>query len=1830
MATVNRFTTSGNLFTLGELDENDLILSGQATFTTPGTTTWTAPTGVTSVCVAVVGGGGGAGGSTGITTGSGGGGGGGLAYANDIPVTAGTSYNLKVGGGGIINTDGTSSWFQTSSFLYANGGSAGTDGSGGTGIAAVGQQLYTTTGASGSLGSVTAPTPVSNQYTYTFTAPAGVGSVSVVAVGGGGGGSNFYNPSGSIYGGGGAGGGGGALAYAYNCSVIAGNSYTVVVGGPGAAGAYGTGAGGNGGTSSFNTNYVIAGGGGGGGAATLSAGGSGGAGGTVGNGYNGYLGGAGGRGGNGYYNTVPVGDSAGGGGGGAGGYAGAGGQGADAAFGGAAGQAGNAATASSGGAGGGSTGGTNTNGYSASAGSGGGVGVNGAGSTGGATGIPSNRTSTSITSYGGNAGSGGTAGGTNTATSSYTNSAAGSYGGGGGAQGYGNTTASGGAVRIIWGPGRSFPGSAYGGSTLTVDQPVVAYAAPSLGGGGGGGAAGYNGNGGNGGTASLGSTYPGGGGGTSGGTATGVVAYTGGNGGSAYGIASAYTAATLGTTNLNLNSTGGAGAGGAGGINPIGGGGVGAFGKAPSTASVNNSGYTTTAGSATALSGANTGTAVSTHNGGSGGSDGTYTGQAQGQMMFTASGTFDATNNRYYYSWTVPTGVTSICAVCIGAGGQGGTTTRGSGGGGGGIAWANDIPVTPGAVYYITVGAAGSISTAKNGGTSSISLGASYSPIMYATGGTNGIVASGTYTGGYSGGGGGAGGWTHSGWYGGSAQDGGYGQPAGGSGGSGGGSVTGLSTYAGGAGGNGSATATGGYNYLAATGANGGGTGYDTGSGGGGAGYIGGSGGGTGVAPSALTNGTAGQGALAYLVGGSYYNGGDGGSTAGGSGTSYGGGGPGGSTSITGAGAVRIIWGPGRAFPATMATDQSTIVYNSSGKTGGTYGGGGVGGVNSTGSGGDGFVRIIWGKTRKYPGVLTEDRTYTSSIPGLSRRITSAGKYTVSGKFDEISMNPNAIGSLQNAALTMPYAAAQNLGSNNFTIEGWVYITGSSGQNTILSNSAFSLIVDQSSQWLEFICNTGTTVDVHTATNSFLRNTWHHFAVVRNSNTILFYIDGTLSYSTALTGTIAYPSGTTDLKIGFGYLSTTSFTAGYIADLQLIKGTALYTGSTMTIPDTTFVMNPTNTVFRFKPYKSSYEEAGPNSYTLTGTGTSSAFHPFKPPGYYSVAFTSSGTYEEVIASTAGIIDQRGDFTLEFWINPSARPTLGDQYAYIFATSAYANTNQLNSYNVALNYQGKIVVNRWSAATVTSDSFTSTAVLTNGTWYHIALVRIGVGTNNVKLYIDGVLDSQTTQSAVCAALSTYNATIGYQGNLYIAGGAIPSQLNAYISNLRYTNGIGVYTGAFTMWNYLPLRKTQTSDTNIAAITSTSSVALITCNSSRFLDTSSNNVSVVQGPGGTYNPAISVNYPPKFTNSLYSGLSPGNLVYSGTGLTVSKMLSTGDFLPVGYVDDTNITTGTALYTSPGADTWQCPGEVITIGVACIGGGSSGSSNGGSYNSSPGAPTPPTPAVSGPLGYGGGGGALAWANFRVVPGETYSLNVGDNGSFVNDGYPAFTVTYYNSSSSWFGSPSTLNAGGGGGGYNWTAGGTYSVGVDATLVDKLRMINSGGGNGGAGGTSGNNWSNQVYMAPSTYTLYYYGGGGGGGGAGGYSGNGGNGGACGNSFGGNSSNTGGAGGNGSGGAGGGGGGGSDGLGSNNSAFSKTGGYGGGVGILVAGSSGLGGSGAYTFGGNPSTNGGATSGGVGSGGGYGYGAPGGQFGGGGAVRIVYSYQNNRTYPNNST
>jgi len=662
------------------------------TNTNTGTFTWTAPAYVTKVNIVMVGGGGGGGG---LGKNSGGGGGGSLTYANNIPVNAGVTYNITVGGGGTVNIDGEKTWFNNSTYLFANGGSKGARND----SDATGQDTYTPSTAGNinnsisiNAGSSITSGTLGSSYRYAWTCPTGVFYIQVVCVGGGGGG-GAYGSSG------GAGGQGGTLSYKNSIPVIPGRVYNLE------AGLRGSNAGGTiGGDSCFYdlTNLTVTNVANGTGYITITgsdvskllvnafivfAG-------TLGGIVSGqkYIivsvssniitvkdrwggvtitswttasgtmaaqsttimasGGAPGigsssnitHGGTGVVSGIKLGDGGGwgglggtasntigAGGGGAGGYAGNGGNGGSvsgtivplAVISGA-GQAG-----SGGGSGGGSAGSfhsatttpTATSATRVGAGAGGGTGILGQGGSGGGTAAPdASTTATGPTTYGGKPGSyvASTAGGSQaTVNTTYPTLAGpqpsnpalayGAAGGGGSAdQAANGGTGGDGAVRIIYGPNRSFP------ATNTAFTTATTYASYALQGGGGGGAAGYSSSGGIGGTYVLGTTAGGAGGVAFSGTIAGatIVSNAGGAGGNANPLSGIlYDAAT--------NPGGGAAAGGSGGNGPFGGGGVSYLGlQALNQDSANN---TTTPGAATN----NGSSALVSTNGGSKGGSGT-------------------------------------------------------------------------------------------------------------------------------------------------------------------------------------------------------------------------------------------------------------------------------------------------------------------------------------------------------------------------------------------------------------------------------------------------------------------------------------------------------------------------------------------------------------------------------------------------------------------------------------------------------------------------------------------------------------------------------------------------------------------------------------------------------------------------------------------------------------------------------------------------------------------------------------------------------------------------------------------------------------------------------------------------------------------------------------------------------------------------------------------------------------------------------------------------------------------------------------------------------
>ena len=265
----------------------------------------------------------------------------------------------------------------------------------------------------------------------------------------------------------------------------------------------------------------------------------------------------------------------------------------------------------------------------------------------------------------------------------------------------------------------------------------------------------------------------------------------------------------------------------------------------------------------------------------------------EGQQNFTTVGSS---------TFTVPAGVNELHILCVGGGGgaagcEGNSNGSGSGGGGGGLGWTNSISVTPGENLTVVVGGGGGgggdAQSGGAGGTSEVRRGTTV--LVRATGGSGGANES-------TGGGGG-----------GRTADGG------GNGGSGG-----TSQFNNGGGGGGGAGGYSGNGGNAGTG-NGG-----TGSSGAGGGGGGGGGKSAGGAPSSGGGGVGILGEGSNGAGGSVNNpgsGGSGGTAGSGNGGNYGGGGSGREDDTFGAGgsgaqgAVRIIWGGGRAWPSTSTND---------------------------------------------------------------------------------------------------------------------------------------------------------------------------------------------------------------------------------------------------------------------------------------------------------------------------------------------------------------------------------------------------------------------------------------------------------------------------------------------------------------------------------------------------------------------------------------------------------------------------------------------------------------------------------------------------------------------------------------------------------------------------------------------------------------------------------------------------------------------------------------------------------------------------------------------
>jgi Concanavalin A-like lectin/glucanases superfamily len=505
------------------------------------------------------------------------------------------------------------------------------------------------------------------------------------------------------------------------------------------------------------------------------------------------------------------------------------------------------------------------------------------------------------------------------------------------------------------------------------------------------------------------------------------------------------------------------------------------------------------------------------------------------------------------------------------------------------------------------------------------------------------------------------------------------------------------------------------------------------------------------------------------------------------------------------------------------------------GSTCGTFtatsmGGGGAGNQTANNGGANGGVIIAYkspsllasgGTTSSFSNTCGTFQVHTFTTNGTFS-VTSTPTATVSKTYsngmyaavllDEVTNNPNTFGSLSfngtSQYLTLPSNSAFSFGTGDFTIEFWIFafpFTNTNGKMIVdarptATNGAywnFGLDNSGTGKLLLSLTNGGTSF---TSTTGVATGSWHHVVATRQSGTVRMFIDG-VSAMTPVTGN-ADNAGSSGLSIGsnaFRATATDTYFAGYISNLRIVNGTALYTANFTPPVQPLLPVTGTSLLLNTKYNNDAFIDSSNNVFTVTNINgvSSSPQTPLNPPGYYSSYYNGTSSY-----LTTSSLTFTSNCTVEgyFYSTTSAGGVLLTIGSEASNRVVYVANSSMLKYNVY----------------GSSDTTFSTSVPLNQ-WNHFAFVRNGT---TITAYLNGTSISNATLSGTIG--NAGGVTIGRDNNS-------TSYYSGYLSNIRLSN-TAVYTTNFTP-SALPLLPL-------------SNTVLLTSQSNKFIDNSTNSLTVTE--------------------------------------------------------------------------------------------------------------------------------------------------------------------------------------------------------------------------------------------------------------------------------------------------------------------------------------------------------------------------------------------------
>ena len=362
------------------------------------------------------------------------------------------------------------------------------------------------------------------------------------------------------------------------------------------------------------------------------------------------------------------------------------------------------------------------------------------------------------------------------------------------------------------------------------------------------------------------------------------------------------------------------------------------------------------------------------------------------------------------------------------------------------------------------------------------------------------------------------------------------------------------------------------------------------------------------------------------------------------------------------------------------------------------------------------------------------------------------------------------------------YPASLDLGSSNFTIEGWVYLQASTKQLLLgnLNNSSgtctFFVILNNTSASARYEIKFGSS-SFNLGTGTLPTNQWVHVCVMRSGTSIFLFENGAQVGTTqTLSGSIT--SSTNQMRVG-GAIAGEYPLSGYASNLRMVIGSAVYSTSGFTVP-TAFLTAITNTAL-LTCQSNRFVDSSTNAIAVTTSGTPSVqtFSPFPTLTAYAAGtnggsgyFDGTGDYL-TIANSAALSYGTGSFTIEGFFNTSA----AGQYAALFSDESSGGTSGLTLLMNPTAGNGQLALYGNGGLLITA-----TGKYNDNAWHHFAISR---DSTNLRLYVDG---------AYIGASSSGSTNFDASSSLYLMSSVIAGRTNSgYLSSFRTLKGTALYTG-----------------------------------------------------------------------------------------------------------------------------------------------------------------------------------------------------------------------------------------------------------------------------------------------------------------------------------------------------------------------------------------------------------------------------------------------------